>query len=382
MKNPFWTRELSLDAPFCDRAKELKELVSHARNCTNVVLFSPRRYGKTSLVKRAQQTLRKSGIATIYVDFFGVGSLDEAAARLATQVYAFARKDKSLFQRVVKILSSWRPALEPDPDCGVALTVKPVVTQRGTQLLEETMAGLGTFIAEQQKGVHLVFDEFQELTELSESRQIQGIMRSHIQTHSRASYFFVGSRRRILQDIFNNRKAPFYRSAINYDLKPLPLADAMAFIVDRFAQAGRECPEKIARTIVEKVRGYPFYVQRIPYSIYEVSDERRTIGEKDYRAGLIEAMEEEKVTFEGWLRSLSPRQIGILSALAENPTDQPYAFGYLSGHDIGNASTVRKAIGRLLDLDYIEQEKGVFQVTDPIFALWLRRVCIVGPVRK
>ena len=290
--------ESYLDAPFCDRAKELRDLVSHARNCANVVLFSPRRYGKSSLVKRVQR-VGKNGIVTIYVDLFGVGSLDDVAARLAAQVYAFFRKDKGLFNRLLTILSSWRPVLEPDPDCGVSLTVKPVVTPRGTQLLEDTMKSLGAFIAEQQQGVHFVFDEFQEITELPESKQIQGIMRSHIQTHSRASYFFVGSRRRILADIFNDEKAPFYRSAMSYELKALPIADATEFIVQQFESVGRECPKKIAKRIVEKVRGYPFYVQKIPYAIYEVSDDEGKIDEKHYTAGLLQALGKRKSRSKG-----------------------------------------------------------------------------------
>jgi len=130
--------------------------------------------------------------------------------------------------------------------------------------------------------------------------------------------------------------------------------------------------------IVEKVRGYPFFVHKIPYSIFHVSDQKE-ITECDYTAGLVQTLEEEKTTFEGWLRSLSPRQISTLAALAEHPTDQPYAFGFLSEHDVGNAATVRKSIDRLLDLDYIERENGVFRVVDPLFALWLRRSCLVEP---
>jgi uncharacterized protein len=377
MKNPFWTRELPLTAPFCNRTTELKALISHARNRANIVMFSPRRYGKTSLVKRVQQALREHGTVAVYVDFFGVGSVDEAAARLVTQVYSFCHGNEGLFRRAMKTLSSWKPVLEPDPDCGLRLTVRSVVRQKGSELLEETMSNLGRFIGDQKQGVHIALDEFQEVTELAESRQIQGIMRSHIQTHSNASYFFVGSRRRVLHDIFNSQKAPFYKSAINYPLERLPAGEAADFIVEQFARGGKKCPEEIALRIVEKIRAYPYYVQKIPYSIFDAS-ERKAIGEKEYTAGLVQALEEEKTTFEGWLGPLSPRQISALAALAEHPTDQPYAFAFLSEHNIGNAATVRKSMEKLLDLDYIERENGVFQVTDPLFALWLKRSCVVG----
>ncbi|MGQ9570783.1 MAG: hypothetical protein ACUVUQ_08085 [Thermodesulfovibrionales bacterium] len=98
-----------------------------------------------------------------------------------------------------------------------------------------------------KKGFHVVIDEFQEVAELRESLQIEGIMRFHIQTHRNASYFFVGSRRRILSEIFNERKRPFYRSAINYPLCPLPLDESTNFIVEQFKRGGKTCPEEIAK---------------------------------------------------------------------------------------------------------------------------------------
>jgi len=89
MPNPFYLRVLPLDAPFCDREKDLNELASHARNGANVVLFSPRRYGKTSLVRRVQDRLKNDGTLTIYVDFLGVDSVEDLASRIASRFYAY-----------------------------------------------------------------------------------------------------------------------------------------------------------------------------------------------------------------------------------------------------------------------------------------------------
>ena len=90
MQNPFYLRVLPVDAPFCNRAKELDELTSHARNKANVVLFSPRRYGKTSLVKRVQERAKKEGVVTIYVDFLGIDSVEDLASRIASRFYAYS----------------------------------------------------------------------------------------------------------------------------------------------------------------------------------------------------------------------------------------------------------------------------------------------------
>jgi len=370
--NPFYFRELPLTAPFCDRQKEMEELISHAKNKANVVLFSPRRYGKTSLVKRVQNELGEPGIVTLYIDFFGVNSVEDVAARSASRLYSFCHKDNSLFKKAMRFFSSWRPVIRPDPEYGMSLTVESIAGKRGMELLEDVLLGFGKFIHEHQNGFHIVIDEFQEIAELRESLQIEGIMRSHIQTHRNASYFFVGSRRRILSEIFNERKRPFYRSAINYPLAPLPVDEAAAFIVEQFRHGGKNCPQEIAKRVAERVRGYPYYIQRVPYSIFEISGEK--ISEDDYTRGFIKTITEERPVYEAMLQVLAPQQIKLLSSLAEEPTDKPYSAGYMAKYNLGSIGGVQGAIKKLIDLDYIEKVNGVLQVVDPLFSIWLRHL--------
>lgn len=325
---------MPLTAPFCDRKKEIEELLSHAKNRANVILFSPRRYGKTSLVKRIQAELSREGITALYVDFFGVYSLEDIASRLASRLYSFCYKDENFLKKAMRFLSLWRPVVRPDPEYGVLISAEPAGRRRGIELLEDVLAGFGKFMESSKKGFHVVIDEFQEIAELRESLQIEGIMRSQIQTHRNASYFFVGSRRRVLSEIFNERKRPFYRSAINYPLGPLPLDESTTFVVEQFKRGGKICPEEIARKIAERVGGYPYYIQRIPYSIYEVSGKHVT--EEDYSKGFIKAINEERPMYEAMLQILAPQQIKLLSALSEEPTDKPYSTEYMTRYNLGS----------------------------------------------
>jgi hypothetical protein len=372
MQNPFYFREIPIDAPFCNRKNEMKELGSHAVNKANVVLFSPRRFGKTSLVKRLQAELVKQGTTPLYIDFFGVDSIDDLASRLASRIYATAGDSEPLLKKIMRFLTAWRPVFRPDPEYGVSLSVEPSGRKKGLDLMEETLSGLGAFIKDHGKGLHIVFDEFQEITELRESLQVEGIMRSHIQTHANASYFFVGSRRRLLSDMFNEKKRPFYRSAINYPLLPLPETEAAAFIIGRFKDGGKTCPEEIAKRIVEAVRGYPYYIQRIPYAIFEVSG--REIRDEDYGKGFRRALEEERPVYEALLQSLSLQQIKLITALAGEPTMSPYAAEYMANYGLGSVGGIQGAIKKLFALDFIEKSDGLFKVVDPVFAKWLKHL--------
>lgn len=372
MRNPFYFRELPLDAPFCNRAAEIKELESHAYNKANVVLYSPRRYGKTSLVKRVQNNLRNREITTLYADFYGIDSVEDLSARLAACVYEYSRNNETILKKIVRFLTSWRPVLKPDTEGGVTVSVVPASPSRGTALLDDTFRELKKFMDGHDEEFCIAFDEFQELTELRESSEIEGMMRGHIQQHSKASYFFIGSRRRILKDIFNDRSRPFYQSSINYDLGPLPEDEAARFIINQFRKRGKTCPEQVARDIVRMVRGYPYYVQRIPYSVFEASEENVT--EQDFSIGLKHAIEEERPVYEAVLQGLSLQQTKLISALAGKPTDKPYSNEYMARFSLGSIGGVQGALKRLLELDYIEKTDKGYHVVDPVFGIWLRHL--------
>lgn len=375
MRNPFYSTELSPEAPFCDREKELKELSSHAVNRANVVLYSPRRYGKTSLAKRVQAGLARKGGVCIYIDFFGVDSVETAAQKLAAALYSHYSKDMPLLRKAAWALSSWRPVItvRPDPESGFSVTAEPTVRARGIDLLDETLTEFGKFTAGHKRGFHVVFDEFQEITQLPESLKIEGAMRSHIQGHANVSYFFVGSRRRVLLDIFNGSKRPFYKSAINYQLPRLPKDAAVTFMIERFAHGKKRCPEAIAARIYDLVEGYPYYIQKVPYSIFEIT-EGNAITHDGLARGIAQVYEDEKPVYESYLQAISPVQMRLLGAIAKEAAISPYSAEYMARHNLGSIGGVQGALGKLTGLDYIEKdEKGHYRIVDPVFALWLQR---------
>jgi len=371
MKNPFYLKPLPLTVPFCDREKEIDDLVRHAGNSTNVVLSSPRRYGKTSLVKRVQNILGKKGTIIVYVDYFGVTSVDEFVAKFASGIYSVIYEKKSIWEKAVKIFKNLRPVIKPDPETGLVITVEIARGKSGIQLLEETMKGFGEFLKSGRIKCNVTFDEFQEITELKESKSIEGTMRSYIQDQQNVSYFFVGSRRRILSDIFNDRKRPFYKSAINYVLPPLPSKDTIKYLISLFAGSGKKCSAEIAQKIHTLSEGYPYYIQKLSYFIFDTAKDN--INDKYFYEGLKQMLNEETPLFEMMLQNLRPGQISFLSALAKEPIMSPFTTEYLSKHYLGSLGGVQAAIKKLLEVDYIEKAPFGWKVVDPLFALWLRK---------
>jgi len=375
VKNPFYLKPLPLAASFCNREKEIEDLVRHAKNCTNVVLSSPRRFGKTSLVKRVQKILKKKNVEIIYIDFFGVASIEEVASKLAAGIYSIVYKEENLLKKTLKFFLSLRPVIKPDPETGISMTMEVIRGKNGPELLEETMKGLSDFLAASRKKYNVAIDEFQEITELKESLSIEGIMRTYIQHQQNVSYFFIGSRRRILSDIFNNKKRAFYKSAINYSLPALPSDATVKYIIDMFKRYGKSCSKDIAKKIYEVTKGYPYYLQKLSYYIFDII--KHVVRNKELHQGIMELLNEETMIFEVMLQNLKPGQISFLYALAKEPIITPFNIDYLTRHRLGSIGGIQSAIKKLVSLDYIEKTPSGWKVIDPIFALWLRKKEII-----
>ena len=204
---------------------------------TNVVIYSPRRYGKTSLVKRVQLNLAKEGMLILYADFFGVRSVDDVAGRIAKSVYTFIRNNESLMKKALRIISTFRPVFKPTENGNFTITIESTTPNlHGVELLDKTLNDLGDFMEHiKPDKAHIVFDEFQEITELKSS-QLEATLRSHIQFHQ-SSYFFVGSRRHVLLSMFNEKSRPFYQSAQLFELKRLPHGELVDYLMDCYSLA-------------------------------------------------------------------------------------------------------------------------------------------------
>ena len=370
-KNPFFFRELPTDGPFCNREEELKELAAHARSLANVVLYSPRRFGKTSLIKRVQKNLSNEGAVCVYTDFYGITSVEDVAARLAKAVFKETHSRETLFKQAARAIKSFRPSMvmTPDEKKGFAISVQMAPTGlSGFALLEDVLESLGVFIKDSGELIHLALDEFQEITTLPDALRIEGLMRQYIQQHQ-AAYTFVGSRRRILLSIFNEKQRPFFKSTINYELPPLPEKEFADFITAQFKAHDKICASKKAHQLVTSVHCFPYYTQKLAYFIFESTD--KEVSSSDVEKGMQLLLKNETPIFEGIFLGLAPGQIGLLKAIAKEPSRSIFAQKYIQRHRLGSTGGAQAAKKKLLQLDLIEQHEEIWRIVDPVFGKWL-----------
>ena len=370
MSNPF-TLRIAQREDFCNRKKEIADLLTHARNSNNVVLFSPRRYGKSSLIKQVFDILQKDNFMTVYVDLFPISSERHFITRFSNAIFKGIGREadpRSFIEKVGRIFKKIVPNIEVKPD-GVNISAKFDNTADTDLLLDDLMEGLFTYVEKKKLKVCVALDEFQEITELPESNKIEGIVRSHIQTQTGIAYFYIGSRRRILHDMFSDKKRPFYKSAYSFMLKEIPKEDFIPYIEHKFNKTNKACSEGVAGKIYDSVRGYPYYVQKLASIAWDITSKSCTTNTVSQAYNAL--LEIEASDFEGIWSGLSLIQKSVLRAIAKEPTPSPYAREFLELHRLSLGGTQR-AMQALLSKDLIEKDsENKYRVTDPILGAWI-----------
>jgi hypothetical protein len=299
-----------------------------------------------------------------------VSSIDDVAQRIAKSIYQMLQPHETLFKKSIKLLTTFKPVFQPSEDGATfSLTVQPSSPGLiGIGLLEKTMEDLGNFLNATKKLVQITFDEFQEITELRDPK-IEGVLRTHIQMHP-ASYFFVGSRRRLLLDMFVDRKRPFYQSAINYQLKRLPGDEFGDFIQRAFQDAGKECPDQILEDILHRSCRHPYYTQKLSFFVFESSGE--LVEKQDLHEAFDRFLNAESFVFESILQGLAPQQIALLKALAREPANSIMSNRYMQAHQLKSVGGVQAAVKKMIQLDLIEKDgQKIWKLVDPILSYWL-----------
>ncbi|HYA88014.1 MAG TPA: hypothetical protein VEI57_13225, partial [Nitrospirota bacterium] len=242
--------------------------------------------------------------------------------------------------------------------------------QRGIsteQQIVDLLSGMNAYVTKNKLRVHIACDEFQELVILPQAKRVEETLRSQMQGQGNISYFFIGSRRRVLQDMFFSRSRPFYKSAFNFELKKIPREEFASFITGKFASSGKHCPEDAAVEIYNLVRGFPYYIQKLSSLIWDMTGVNVTIAiVRDAFGKLIKLEEAEFVaTWSG----LSLNQKKLLRAIATEPTASPYGKDFTAKYDLSVGGT-QGAMRVLREMDIVElhqdDKEKIYRVTDPV----------------
>lgn len=374
LRNPFkYGKEVSGDQ-FYDREEAFRQLYRKLSDgSSNVVMYAPRRYGKTSLVKKVLARLGEEGVKTIYFDMSKVESIERFCEEYAAAVAALGGKVSEVADVVSRYLSHLHPTIgfggndlvSVRFDYGVKMT--PISVSAVLDMTERLAADL------KLPTVVVAFDEFQEIANLSPSLPLEGIFRGCIQAHQHVNYVFFGSKTHLLKRMFGDHSRPFYQSASVMKLGKPPKDESVAFVSRRFATRQIGIEEELAVEIVDTAENIPYYIQRLGYFAFEAvaSDERDWVEKSDVLAAVDNLLEADADYFSERLSALSPSQRSLLTALAREATAE-FTEDYRRRNGLSVSATVHAALKVLVNAGLVEREETVYRVGDPFFARFLR----------
>ena len=373
--NPFHYGSAVRGAAFADRERELQALTGFMSNGINVILLSPRRYGKSSLALRAVETLQHEKARAARADLARCSaSRKEFAEVLATAVFRDAlggvRGLTREFQRkLVQVRASIRleAGFSPEGKANFSLSLAP--HSPNTDWRQEISAVLHVLYEGSDKHpTTLVIDEFQKVESIDP--ELPWFFKAITDELPRLSLVFAGSRRTFMKQLTEGRNAPFKDIGENLNLGLIPEPAMTAFLRERARGAGKEMSEAGAGRIFDLARGVPDFVQQLAYHAFEESD--RLIDLAGVDAGLDRLMEHQSASFAEVLDRRPAIQQRVLKALAVQSERQPFSAAFLRRSDIGVAASVSKALKPLEHDELIELSPEGWRVFNPFFALWLR----------
>jgi hypothetical protein len=369
-RNPYHYGTPVSGAQFAGREQETAALVQRMSDGINVVLVSPRRYGKTSLLVRAATTLTKQGGLVARVNVLRCADQAALAAQLTSAVYELpGARWHRLRQAVPEFVRRLRitPSVTFDGD-RPRFSFEPSLSAADT---DRVVADVYAALAEHppKKSAALVLDEFQAIVDIG--RHLPALLKALADEHPSVSLVLSGSKQHPMRRLVVDAKAPLYGTAEHFALDVLP-PDVMASYLRRRARsAGKPMSAQAAAEIIAAAGPVPNDIQHLAYEVFDAAAER--IRPADVRAGIARAVDHEASLHAERFETLAPCQRRVLTELARRPISAPQAADFVRRASLANASSVRRALDALRGEELVVRRDGTYQVADPFFAAWLRQ---------
>lgn len=371
MKNPFVCGQIVSGASFADRVEEIRAISQDLKNGRNILIHSPRQYGKTSLILEVLSRLKAKKLLTIYLNLFPLTTKKKFAEAYAAAIAkGTATKLEEMIQTVKDIISL-TPKIVLKKEGGPAVEIELGLRRKDMDRALDELYDAPQRIAEKRNlRAVVVFDEFQEIRNFN-GEEIEKSMRTKFQHHDRVTYVFMGSQRHLLRQIFTSKARPLYRIAKEYPLGKIPREDFSKFIGKKLSgrfEAGEESIEKILDT----TDCHPYYTQQLCYELWELCSGKETVEVEDVTVAVGRVITLNSSAYTEIWGSLSGSQRTVLRALAEGG-DEIYSSEFIEEHDLGYPQRVRKVLKSLEAKEFVEKTDK-WGVTDIFFKEWLRRM--------
>lgn len=373
IKNPFIVTGKIEPEYFCDRVNESNRLIKSISNGNNLVVISPRRMGKTGLI---QFCYDKPEIAkeyyTFFIDILHTSSLREFTYLLGRAIYDAllprSQKMVSLFIQTIKSISG-KFGFDP-------ITNMPTFNLElgDIERPEYTLEEIFHYLAKADKPCIIAIDEFQQIAKYPE-KNIEALLRTHIQKLSNSNFIFAGSERHLMQEMFTSSARPFYHSSDILELKAIPSEIYVPFVVKHFERRNKKISVENVDWIYTLFKGHTYYIQRTFNEAFADTMEGEECSKEIIASAIDNMINANDTIFREILSNISEKQKPLLYAIArDGEAERITSSEFIKKHSLASASSVQAAAKKLLERDIITQINKKYSVTDKLFAMWINRI--------
>ena len=362
------------DYNFIGREKETQRLMANFTEGINTILISPRRIGKTSLVKHVKNFLdSQQDIIVVYLDMFACKTEYEFYNALSAAVLKQTASHAEKWMEYAKeFLVRLTPKLTFSPEANTDFSLSLGITPK-THTPDEVLNLAEEIARKRNKRIVICIDEFQQLGELPDSLTVQKRLRSTWQHQQLTSYCLFGSKQHLMSNIFQRRNMPFYQFGDMIYLGKIDKEDWVDYIVSHFKDRNKNITRDLAERLCDIVDSYSSYVQQLAWQLFSRLNEGMSATEAQLDLAVNDLLDANEALFMQQVEPLSAYQMNFLRAIAMG---HHHRFGekeIREEFNLGSPANITRLKNALIKKDLIEtQGRGLLYLTDPVFRQWLQ----------
>ena len=370
MNNPFVFGTASSGKQFTNRIQDTERLLANFNHGINSIIISPRRWGKTSLVKKVSAIAGNNNLKVVNIDIFSCRNADDFYSLFANEVIRqTANKWEEWVDNAKKFLSALVPKIsfgvDPQADFSVSLDFS-------NARLNDDILDLPQKIAK-EKGFRVVvcIDEFQQLSEFTDHIYFQKKLRSVWQLQQEVSYCLYGSKKHLMAELYSKQSMPFYKFGDVFFLQKISTHDWISFICERFESTGKKISKDQAKVISDTVENHSSYVQQLAWNVWVKTAEITT--DVDIESAITDLFNQNALLYYRYVEELTGYQLNFLRAVAEEIHSEFTKNEVLQKFQLGTSANVKRLKDALEKKELIDISGKTVSFNDPVFKLWFQK---------
>lgn len=373
VKNPFVVTGRINKEYFCDREKEKKSICKSITNGNNLVLISPRRMGKNGLIRYCfENDFDKEGYYTFFIDILHTTSLQEFTYLLGRKIYeSIVPRNRKALTAFVQALKSINSQFGFDPisntptfNLSLGDIIKPELT------LEEIFS----YLEHADKPCIVAIDEFQQIAKFPE-KNIEALLRTHIQAMTNCQFIFAGSEYHVMQEIFMSSVHPFYNSADILELKPIDESYYTDFVEKWMNKYNKHIERNNISEVYGLFRGNTYGMQRTFNEVFASVDDGEDCSRDIIIQSINDIVDSKEPLFQEMLSNIPEKQKPLLYAIAEEgEVEKITSAQFIKKHKLSSASANQYAAKQLINYGIVTKLHNKYSISEQFFDIWINRM--------